>query len=216
MPNRSIVSIVEGPGEVEALPILLRRLLEEKQKYRINIQLPINAHGLGNLTKENGLERFLKLAEKRPSCSAILILIDADIYCAKDIAICLANRANVHNPHIPTAVVAAKFRYENWFLASFETLSGKRGLQEELPNIITPEAVPDPKNWITKNKVQGRIYKETLDQAPMSQLIDINLVQSRSRSFRRLLHAIDELIDCISSGIPRITPIINTTGHSPS
>jgi hypothetical protein len=207
MNNGSIVTIVEGPGEVEALPILLRRIFEEKQKYQFNIQKPINAHGLGNLTKRDGFENFLKVALKRPSCDAILVLIDADVECARDIAKDMANRALIHNPHTATAVVAAKYRYENWFLASLETLSSKRGLISELPTIIDPEGISNPKNWLTKHKDQGRIYKETLDQAPMSQLIDINLAQERSRSFRRLVNAVGELLDSISSGIPKISPI---------
>jgi hypothetical protein len=205
--SNSIVAIVEGPGEMEALPLLLRRLMIERQSHQVVIQPPINAHGLGNLTIENGLERFLKLAQRRPSCKAILVLVDADVDCAKQIARELADRARNHNPHIATAIVAAKYRYENWFLASTETLGGKRGLKEKLPIIINPDTVPDAKRWITNHKAPGRTYKETLDQAPMSQLIDLGLVSQRSRSFRRLVHAVDELLNSISTVTPRITPI---------
>ncbi len=202
----SIVTIIEGPGEVDAFPILLRRLLALRQIYGISVQRPINAHGIGNLTTPNGLEKFLKLAENRGSCDAILILIDADVGCAKEIALEFANRARIHNPHIATAVVAAKYRYENWFLASFETLAGQRGLEAILPCLIDPEGIPDPKRWISNYKIKGRTYRETADQAPLSQLINLNLVSTRSRSFRRLENAVDELLGCISSKIPQITP----------
>jgi hypothetical protein len=207
MSNESIVAIVEGPGEVEALPILLRRIFEQKQIYQISIQKPINAHGLGNLTTPGGLERFLAVAEGSSSCDAILVLVDADINCAKNLALELANRSRVHNPHIATAVVAAKYRYESWFIYSLESLCGKRGFQTNLPIIDDPETMPNPKKFLTNNKTQGRIYRETTDQAPMSNLIDLNLVMQRSRSFCRLMHAVDELIGCITSGIPKITPI---------
>jgi hypothetical protein len=202
----SIIIIVEGPGEIDAVPILLRRLLLERQNYDVTIQSPINAHGLGNLTTEKGLEKFLTLALKRPSCSGILIMVDADVDCAKQIAEELAGRARNHNPHVATVIVAAKYRYENWFLASTETLGGKRGLAADLPIVTEPERIPDAKRWITNHKSQGRTYKETLDQAPLSQLIDIKLVSQRSRSFRRLVHAVDELLDSISTGTPLITP----------
>jgi hypothetical protein len=197
--------IVEGPGEVEAVPILLRRLLEERQAYGVTIQKSINANGIGNIKAQKGLERFLKLAEIH-SCNAILVLIDADVDCAKSIASELADRARLQNPHIATAVVAAKYRFENWFPASLETLSGRRNFQTELPIITDPEAMPDPKRWISNHKTKGRIYKETMDQAPMSQLIDLGLVSQRSRSFRRLVHAVDELLDSISTATPQITP----------
>lgn len=80
----NIVVIVEGDGEREAFPFLIRRLLQERQCWNISVSKPvINTHGIGNITKENGLERFLKLAIRRPSCDAILILMDTDIDCAK-------------------------------------------------------------------------------------------------------------------------------------
>jgi hypothetical protein len=203
-----IVTIVEGNGEVEAFPILLRRLLWDKQCWNFNIsQPPINTHGIGNVVIESGLERFLKLAMRRPGCDAILVLMDADIDCAKNLSVNLAKRALIHNAHIPTAIVTAKYRYENWFLASFETLRGKCGLQENIQAIDSPELVPDPKRWITNNMFPGRAYRETMDMAQMTQLLDINLVFQRSRSFKRLSHAVDELIQCIYSGTPKISPI---------
>lgn len=125
----------------------------------------------------------------------------------KDLSISLAQRALAHNAHIPTAIVTAKYRYENWFLGSIETLKGKCGLQENLQMIDFPEDIPDPKRWLTANMVSGRAYRETMDMVVMTQLLDTNLVLQRSRSFKRLIHALDELLDSISSGIPRITPV---------
>lgn len=203
-----VVVIVEGDGEVRAFQLLLRGLLQERQCWNVGISKPlINVHGIGNIKKENGLERFLKLAMRRPSCDAILILMDADIDCAKELSISFARRALIHSAHIPTTIVTAKYRYENWFLGSIETLKGKCGLKENLQVINCPEEVPDPKRWIATNMVAGRAYRETIDMPEMTRLLDTNLVFQRSRSFRRLAHAIDELLDCISSGIPRVTPI---------
>jgi hypothetical protein len=133
--------------------------------------------------------------------------LDADIDCAKNLSIYLAKRAFLHNPHISTVIVAAKYRYENWFLASIETLKGNCGLQENLQVIDFPEDIPDPKRWLTVNMVPGRAYRETMDMVVMTQLLDTNLVFQRSRSFKRLVHAVDELLHSISSGKPRVTPI---------
>jgi hypothetical protein len=208
MPGPSLVIIVEGDGEVEAFPILLRRLLGKRGCWDIIISNPpINTHGIGNITKDNGLESFLELALRRPSCDAILILVDADSSCSKDFAIDLARRAFAYSCHIPTAVVATKYRYENWFLASLETLMGNIGLMDNLEIINCPEGISDPKRFLTEKMIQGRAYRETMDMAPMTNLLDINLVHQRSRSFRRLNHALDELIESILSGIPKVTPI---------
>lgn len=207
MSLNSIVAIVEGPGEVDAVPILLRRILWQEQHWNINISSPIiNAHGIDNMTKIGGLERFLNLALRRQDCHAILILIDADVNCAKDIAMSFANRAFQNNQHIPTAVVAAKYRYENWFLASCETLAGKCGLIKNLQIIEHPEEIPDPKRWLSNYMDPGRAYRETMHQASMTDLLDLEIVSERSRSFRRMMHAVEELLTGILSGSPQITP----------
>lgn len=145
MPTSTIVPIVEGPGEVEALPLLLRRMFEHKGRWNIKIQRPINAHGISNIIKPNGLERFLRLASKRDSCDAVLLLLDAEGDCAKEVAEQLSTRAKIYNPLMPTAVVAAKHHYENWILGSAETIAGQRGLQKDLDIINDPESIPDPK-----------------------------------------------------------------------
>jgi hypothetical protein len=205
----TIVPIVEGDGEVKSVPILLSRLFAVRELWNLTISKPIiNAHGIGNLTKENGFEKFLKVAMKRNPCDSILVVIDADVHCAKELAIAFADRALNHNPHIPTAIVATKYRLENWFLGSSETIQGYRGLNESLPILNNPEAIPDPIRWIENHMRPGRAYRETVDQPALMQLIDLGLVSERSRSFRRLLHAIDELSTCISSGIPQSTPNI--------
>ncbi len=202
----SIVPIVEGPGEVEAASLLLRRMLERNHSWNIRIQRPINAHGIGNIIKLNGLGRFLKVAEKRDACHAVLILLDAEGSCAREVAGRLATRARNHSPHLPIAVVAAKCHYENWLLGSTETLAGKSGLKDSLEIISDPESVPDSKRWLTDHMEKGKAYKETFDQAPLSKAIDIDLVCQRARSFRRLEQALEQLICSIKSGTPLISP----------
>ncbi|MDD3581204.1 MAG: DUF4276 family protein [Desulfobacca sp.] len=204
----SIVAIVEGNGEVKAVPELLRRLLDIRKRFDIEISKPpINAHGRGNITKPNGLENFLRVAEKRPDCKAILVLMDAERDCAKDVAQKLALRARNLITHIAIAVVAPNHMFENWFLASLETLAGKRGLEANLPTVNNPESIGNPKKWLTEHMGPGRIYKENLDQVAMSALINTDFVKQRSRSFRRLEHALDELLAIMANEeSPKVTP----------
>ncbi|MBW1936585.1 MAG: DUF4276 family protein [Candidatus Hodarchaeales archaeon] len=207
---RCIVPIVEGDGEVKAVPILLHRTLEYMQKWQIRISYPpINAHGIGNLLKEGGLEKFLKLAIRRDYCYGIIVIIDADTYCARDVAMGLAKRALNHNPHIPTAIVAAKYRYENWFLASIETIKEYHIFRKDMPIIYEPESIPDPIRWLEKHMDQRRAYRETMDQEELTKKINLDLALERSRSFKRLFHATEELLNSISSGIAKISPMKN-------
>jgi len=61
-----LVPIVEGDGEVEAVPVLLRRLSSEVCGFHdLEILRPKNAHGCGGLTKPGGVERFVQFVATR-------------------------------------------------------------------------------------------------------------------------------------------------------
>lgn len=56
-----LVPIVEGDGEKEAVPLLLRRVLHERlMMYDVNVLRPIITNGKGNLLRK--LEKFLDYA----------------------------------------------------------------------------------------------------------------------------------------------------------
>lgn len=210
MPN--VVPIVEGDGEVEALPILLRRLLDASHRWDIHIARPKNAHGKGNLTKENGLERFLRYAVKETDCGAVLVLLDADEECAKELAESLALRAAGEGLAHPVAIVAAVRHYENWFLASLETVAPVLGLGSFGSNIdlqFDAGNVEDEsaKGWLDRHMAPGKAYKETVDQAPLTERLDLSQVQQKSRSFRRLVHAFDQLVEAMDNGMTFVSPV---------
>ncbi len=85
----SIITVVEGPGDAAALPGLLHRLLWEKLKrYDISV-----AYGRKEIVKTNGrpnllkkLEKFLRYAQSKPGCEAILVLVDSDSDCSVELA----------------------------------------------------------------------------------------------------------------------------------
>lgn len=73
------------------------------------------------------------------------------------------------------------------------------------------ETIRDVKGWITKHmpkKPQPKIYKETFHQTEMTKLIDVDAAIQASRSFRRLVHAIEEIVTTTELGIvtPRVLP----------
>ena len=49
-------------------------------------------------------------------------------------------------------------------------------------------------------------YKETSDQVVLTHYINLELAHDRSRSFRRVCHAVGELVEAIDYGIPATTP----------
>ncbi len=206
-----IVPIVEGPGEVEAVPALLWKLLVEMGRYDIQIEIPQNAHGCGNLTKPGGIERFVQNAWTKRDCGAVLVLVDADKKCPVRMAADFTRRVLALGVRFPVVIVIAKCEYETWFLASLETvagtpLDGGYGLPVGL---VYPDEVENrvgAKGWITRQLPDERIYKETIHQASMTRLLDPERVRQKSRSFRRLCHALEQAVEAIGQGLAIVTP----------
>ena len=187
-----IVPIVEGPGDEEAVPILLRRVLYEHMGVSIDVKRPKTPKDRGALIER--LENFLEYARDVPGCKAILVLLDSDKDCPKELGAELARRAHAAAIGLPIAVVCAKREYENWFLASDEGFTGD------------VEEYSDAKEWLTHKMPQGLAYKETRHQPSLSATMDIDAAFQASRSFRRLSSAIQELVDGIDSGTVSVTP----------
>jgi hypothetical protein len=205
-----IVAIVEGAGEVASVPGLLRRIVFEHEAWDITIGRALNANGKSNLLKPKGIEGFLRAAI-RTNPSALLIVLDADRDCPYELARGLATRIRTVGVRQPVAIVCAKPEFEAWFLASYETIAGRtiKGEPGVSPD-VTPdedvEALSSVKWWLKRQMVDGTIYKESYHQAALTELIDIPLARTRSRSFRRLCHAVEQLIESIRDDHPIITP----------
>lgn len=72
----NIQPIVEGHGEVEAVPILLRRLRDIAQAYPLDVNPPIRRHR-NEFFEEAQIHKAVRLALKL-SCQAILLIVDGD------------------------------------------------------------------------------------------------------------------------------------------
>ena len=109
----TIVCIVEGDGEVEAVPLLLRRLGQNMNPPVIlEVPRPIrsNRH---KIIKSGELERAVRLAAKRAGkCGAILVLLDSDDDCPGVLGPHLFQRAISERGDIPLSVALAKREYE--------------------------------------------------------------------------------------------------------
>ena len=201
----TIVPVVEGDGDVAALPILLSRILLERYS-RPDV---VVAHGKTMVVKANGrpklenrFEDFLQHAQNKPECDAILVLLDTDVDCPVELARSLLQRCKQLGLTIPVEIVCAHREYESWFLASLDTIRGRRGISDTATLSQNAEDIPDPKHWLTDHMPYGQAYKETTHQAALTQHIDIGMAHTNSRSFRRLCHALELLVDSTSSPTP--------------
>jgi hypothetical protein len=210
--RNKIYLIVEGIGEEKAAPLLLRRILHEKlERYEFSLARPFVAKGKGNLTVSDGLENYLENARAEADCAALLILLDAekeDVACPPRLAKALAERASRLGLPFPVVIVIAVCEYESWFLANIENIAPKYFENKQLIKYEgNPEEECSAKGWLERQMPKGRIYKETIDQEKMSQLINIDKTDEACRSFKRLVAALGELLKAVDEGKTSVTPL---------
>src|SRR5699024_7902259 len=157
-------SIVEGEGEVRALPELLRQFAAWKPGPVYPEALkPIRVRRDRFLNKEDEFQRQLLLAaDKCGEDGWIIVVLDADDDCPADLAESILERAQAYVPHRRLSVVLANREFEAWFIAAAQSLDGVRGFRAPLDEVVDPERPRDAKGWIRKHKENK--YSEVLDQ----------------------------------------------------
>lgn len=182
-----VATIVEGDSEVQALPVLLRRIHEwlTPESY-VEVPAPIRVRRDRFLNRPEEFDRHVKLAAAKCGDDGwILILLDADDDCPATLGADILARAQRAAPHRRVSVVLANREYEAWFLASCVSLNGQRSFAWDKPDDFDPEAVRDAKGWMRANMRCGA-YREVIDQPAFSARMDLNRARERSRSFRKL------------------------------
>jgi predicted hotdog family 3-hydroxylacyl-ACP dehydratase len=185
-----LASIVEGDGEVAALPVLLRRLNDWKTPGQwVQILPPARVSRAKFLNRPEEFSRHVQLAASKCGEQGwILILLDADDDCPADLGAQLARQAQAVAPHRRVSVVLANREYEAWFLAAAHSLAGHRGFSlkpGDVAALVDAESPRDAKGWMAQ-RIAGGGYRETTDQAAFSARMDLNEVFQASRSFRKL------------------------------
>jgi hypothetical protein len=230
---KRLVLIGEGHGEVSALPILANKILQQKnaqgQMFADDeIVRAGNPKGLVKWKKEasqTDFEEWLKYvryAARRPNLGGVLAVFDGDAkkfpagkddpFCAVTAAITMAEAATKIGAgrDFSIAVVFACVEFETWIIASTESLAGK-SFEDGRPvlphNTAFPEGHPEShgKRWLEKNCPN---YRPRRDQAPLTRLIDLQLVRTRQlRSFSRLDNAIGQILSAVNTGSHIASPL---------
>jgi hypothetical protein len=177
-----IASIVEGHGEVDALPVLVRRIAFELDP-AIDLEFPSPIRiSRSKILRPGELERAVSLAALNAGRDGgIFVLLDSDDACPASLGPELLQRVRATRPDIPSSVVLAKAEYEAWFLAAAASLRGLRGFPHDLESPPGPESIRGAKEWLSK-RMLNRNYAETIDQAALTARFDTALAR-RAESF---------------------------------
>ncbi len=184
---RRIAAIVEGHGEVEAVPILLRRIVQRiSPEQPVDHVRPIRVRR-HKIVKEGELERAVNLAARRcGKCGCILILLDANSDCPKKLAPKLMGRASKARSDREIRVVLAKVEYEAWFLAAASSLAGSHGIGNSVLEPSDPESIKNAKGWLSSRMPKGQAYRATLHQPALTNVFDLDCARRLSPSFDKL------------------------------
>jgi hypothetical protein len=189
-----IVPIVEGQGEVQAVPVLFRRIIIE-----LNLGIPIDVAQpvrlvRDKLVKDDELHRALRLAARRVGKDgAIFILLDSEGDCPAAAAPELLKRAKEARSDQLISVVLANKEFEAWFLASAASLKGFRGLSYETESHQAPETVPGCKQWLSGRMPATQPYSPTADQAAFAGTFDMSLARKNAPSFDKLYREFERI-----------------------
>jgi hypothetical protein len=200
-----IYPIVEGHGEVEAAPVLLRRLRAEAKCQSIGVGQPIR-RTQSQLRSKEGIQAGVRLALLQPECAAVVILFDGEDDCPKELAASVRAWAREAAAGKPCDVVIAYREYETWFLAALESLRGQYGIPRNANAPANPESKRDAKGALEEFMPADRAYSETGDQPAMSAVFDMGQAHRRNRSFRKLVKAIGELLTQLRQPLPAWPP----------
>ncbi|HWE91249.1 MAG TPA: hypothetical protein VG317_17445 [Pseudonocardiaceae bacterium] len=179
--------VVEGPGDREAVPVLLRRYLELHGVYGDLLGKPIPCNGRGRATVANGIEGYAATAAARPGCRAVLVILDSD-----DDAVCklgpeLEQRVK-RVVGVPVVIVLAEKCYEDWLYASAETLQ-----------IGINVHIPDRRGQVAIRMAMGTKYIKPVWQPKLTHRVDLKLARQRSHSLNRLFEKFDKLREAVDS-----------------
>lgn len=230
MSRKRLVLMVEGDGDAQAAPVLLKRLLADCNAFDV-VTLdpdPLRVGEYGKISSDDfaNWRRFLQVAAKRRQLGECLLILDADSltnvrgqpFCAMQAAYLLADQARTvgGGSLFSVAIVFACMEFESWLIAGAPTLAGKaftdgrRELPEKIEEVPPdPESAPrDAKDWF--RRIMTTRYKPTRDQAELTRLVDLDAIRQRApRSFVRLEHAVRELVEAVRRDDHRVSPSRN-------
>ena len=190
MNSRFFCPIVEGHGEIEALPHLIRRIFAEFSSEVIPIiNPPIRIKSGSFLKDDEYFRRYIQMAAAKAvqSDGEVLILLDCEDDCPATLGPDLLVRAKSIRPDVPFKVLLAHREYETWFLAAATSLRGCAGLAADLSPPAAPERIRGAKEWLGRHMDQS--YDPIIHQAAFTARFDLTQAKAVP-SFARLVSKI--------------------------
>lgn len=152
---KKIVALVEGPGDVSAVPVLLRKLLKQDAIYDWQPGDMMKVGELPRLRKRLAdLAGALRNKMQEGGCHGALVLLDLDDAdnCPVTEARKLALEFSAFGLPYPVAIVFARREFEEWLVASLPSIAPATPLlPDDLHRDYPPEEKRNVKGWLEQH-----------------------------------------------------------------
>jgi hypothetical protein len=228
---KRLVLLGEGHGELTALPVLVKKVLAEKDhKQLLYVDKDVIRIKPCDLVKWDKLKQCedpakwlsaLAIASRRRDVGGVLAVYDGDAktfpagssspFCASVAARFMSSAAADVGAGrtFSLSVVFACVEFETWLIAGLESLRGKRLSDGRL---VLPADVTFPagdvechgKGWLER---YCQNYRPARDQSVLTELVTLESIRAKKlRSFQRFEHAVEQLLTAVDSGSHISTP----------
>lgn len=192
---RKLLPIVEGDGDVKAVPVLIRRILQAHGIYDVELHPAQKRNDYSKLS-DTVFDNYFLTALKWEA--PILWVLDFDCrecVCVKNAAQRLYERASKLNVNAANLfkVAFVQKEFEALFVAEQNAVKAVFSIDA----FETPENVNelrDAKGCISKALPKGRAYKETVHQEKIAAQLDLETLREVSADFRHLEQSVLHLV----------------------
>jgi hypothetical protein len=144
------------------------------------------------MVQREHLDRYIRIAAAQKECGLILLFMDSDDNCARELAETVRPWMVEAARRIPSELIVIPREYEGWFISAMESLRGVRSIRPDAISSGEPERVRDAKGVITDWMEGSTAYHESADQAALTQKVDLQAVRQKCGAFRRLIGKIEQ------------------------
>lgn len=188
---RYLAPIVEGQGEVEAVPALIHRVAKVAACEDVRVNPPIRVRAGTFLNNEAYFRKYYQMAAIKAAYAGgcVLILLDCDMKgeCPATIGPKLLARARATRDDVGVIVCLAFQEFESWFVAAVDSLVGWFGIPEGVVVPGEPESIRDAKGWLEER--MNCSYDPLAHQLSLTRNFDLTAAR-RSKSFDRFYRKI--------------------------
>lgn len=171
-----IAVIVEGHGEVDAIPGLLRRIAAEAG-FTVQVRKPHRMTSSEMHTDRLGAVARIQSVATRGTGGFLVVLFDLDDHTLDDVERAAGERLGEFEHVVGVAVR----EYEAWLLAGVDTVSGSSLVKDDIAAHPNPESPRNAKKALSSYLTVQ--YKETVHQSALTAQIDLQVVAQRAPSF---------------------------------